>query len=195
MSEPQQLVEEWIDVSEHFWGHENYECSNTGFIRRKKTKLILKEQNGTNGYYHVGFCKDGIPKQYEIHVIIAWSWIPNPDNLPRIDHINRNKKDNSVTNLRWASCGQSSWNVGKKQKGEYSSKLLGVSKYPEHNIFETRVLINGKRERKYFHCEATAGLWHDEHVLKRDTEFCELNFPALSRLIYAYENNIPVILK
>jgi hypothetical protein len=41
-------------------------------------------------------------KQYLIHRLLALQFLPNPDNLPEIDHINRIKDDNRIENLRWA---------------------------------------------------------------------------------------------
>ena len=52
------LIETWRDVSEEFWAHENYECSNTGKIRNKKTGIILVESpNGEVGHLSVSLSK------------------------------------------------------------------------------------------------------------------------------------------
>jgi len=42
-------------------------------------------------------------KKYSIHRLIAINFIPNPENLPCIDHINRVKTDNRIENLRWVT--------------------------------------------------------------------------------------------
>ena len=64
-------------------------------------KLIFRKLNGIvdkDGYIvvHIG-------KNYRLHRLIAEAFIPNPHNLPVVDHINRKRSDNRVSNLRWSS--------------------------------------------------------------------------------------------
>tara|TARA_R110000796_G_C14268213_1_gene400912 strand:+ start:37 stop:489 length:453 start_codon:yes stop_codon:yes gene_type:complete len=61
----------------------------------------LKVSNNGNGYLKCALGRNS-PNNY-IHHLVAKHYIPNPENLPVIDHINRNKKDNRVENLRWVS--------------------------------------------------------------------------------------------
>lgn len=42
-------------------------------------------------------------KPYSVHRLVAETFIPNPENKPTVDHINRNRSDNRVCNLRWAT--------------------------------------------------------------------------------------------
>ena len=69
-------------------------------IRRKSNKRIVKEWiNKTSGYIR---CKlNG--KAFDKHRLTAMQFIPNPDNLPEVDHINRIKTDNRIENLRFVS--------------------------------------------------------------------------------------------
>ena len=69
-------------------------------IRKKSNKRIVSEWiDKLNGYIR---CKLN-SKNYFKHRLIAIQWISNPDNLPQIDHINRNKTDNRIENLRWTN--------------------------------------------------------------------------------------------
>lgn len=45
--------------------------------------------------------KNGIIKKYNVHRLIAETFLPNPNNLPQVDHINRIRIDNRIENLRW----------------------------------------------------------------------------------------------
>lgn len=89
----------------------NYEISNMGNVRSvdrfvncnggvafKKGK-ILKNYLSKRGYYVVNLSI----KQYKVHRLVAEAFIPNPDNKPQIDHINTDKTDNRVENLRWVT--------------------------------------------------------------------------------------------
>jgi len=90
-----------------------YEVSNTGLIRRiGKTKLLKPGLLKSTGYYMYPICyNDGTRKSQLLHRIIASSFIPNPDNLPQIDHINRIRTDNRIENLRWVSASKNQWNT------------------------------------------------------------------------------------
>lgn len=80
---------------------EQYSVSNFGNVRNNMTGKILKPRKHTNGYTRVTLCKD--KKHYDryIHRLVAQAFIPNPNNLPEINHIDENKSNNFVENLEW----------------------------------------------------------------------------------------------
>ena len=67
------------------------------------------------GYPTIKLYKNGKKKWYKIHRIVALAFIPNPENKQCIDHINTNKKDNRVENLRWCTVKENVNNPLSKQ--------------------------------------------------------------------------------
>lgn len=55
------------------------------------------------GYYTISFRVNGKDKRFLLHRLIATAFIPNPYNKPQIDHIDTNKSNNSIENLRWTT--------------------------------------------------------------------------------------------
>ena len=89
-------------------GYEDlYEVSNDGNVRsinpRYKNKSILKQSIGSKGYKIVTLCRKGQQKTINVHRIVAEVFLPNPHNLPCVNHKNENKEDNRVSNLEWCS--------------------------------------------------------------------------------------------
>jgi hypothetical protein len=71
--------------------------------KRGRMKKLKSSINNRYGYYVVDLYKDGKKYTKRVHRLIAKTFIPNPHNLPHIDHINHNRQDNRIENLRWVS--------------------------------------------------------------------------------------------
>ncbi len=72
-----------------------------GKLFSKKRNIYMKEQTHRLGYKYYYIYKDGKRKKFYIHRLVAIHFIPNSENLSEVDHLNRNKVDNRVENLRW----------------------------------------------------------------------------------------------
>jgi len=80
------------------------EASKEGELRNTITKSILKQHITNKGYKRIAL--PAIPANNDkasAHRIIALAWVPNPDNLPQVNHIDGNKTNNHVDNLEWMS--------------------------------------------------------------------------------------------
>lgn len=99
------ISEEWRPIQ----GFEDrYAVSNKGRVMNLKTGRILKNVIDPHGYAFVWLCKgDGTkPKQITVHKLVATAFIPNPYNLPQVNHIDECKTNNNVSNLEWVTASK-----------------------------------------------------------------------------------------
>jgi hypothetical protein len=89
---------EWRDT--YVYG-DRYEVSNTGIIRNKDTKKVMKPHKDGKGYLRVSLSKNNIQATIKVHRAVAIAFIENPDNLPQVNHKDTNKENNTVWNLEW----------------------------------------------------------------------------------------------
>ena len=83
----------WIALEDY----PEYEINRLGQIRKKKTGRILKPFDDRRGYLRVTL--NG--KNVKVHILTARTFLPNPDNLPIVNHKKGNKHDNRVSQLEW----------------------------------------------------------------------------------------------
>ena len=126
------MEEIWKDIE----GYEGlYQVSNLGRVRSldryvKQWRDGLKPVKGQiikpcvrsihNQYYYVNLWKSGVIKHY-VHRLVAQAFLPNPDNLPQVNHKNECKWDNAVWNLEWCT---REYNCKYGTSGERISKSL-----------------------------------------------------------------------
>lgn len=91
-------------------GYENYEVSEEGQVRNIKTGLILK-QDYSSKYIRVKIFNNNGGYRASVHRLIAQAFIPNPENKPIIDHIDRCITNNNISNLRWVTYSENSRNT------------------------------------------------------------------------------------
>ena len=112
-------MEEWKDIE----GYEGkYQISNYGRVKsfyKNKDGKILKSHDNGHGYKDITLHKDGEKDHYYIHRLVAIYFIPNPNNLPEVNHKGENKENNTVYNLEWCDREYNlSYNSGRKRRAE-----------------------------------------------------------------------------
>lgn len=84
-----------------------YEVSNLGNIRivgkTEKEPRLRKLKVNTHGYIQVALSKYGKKKYFEVQRLVAKAFLPNPENLPVVNHKDQNPKNNNVDNLEWTT--------------------------------------------------------------------------------------------
>lgn len=147
-------------MNENLIKTDNYVFLKNGDIFRKKTNKPIKGCINKYGYKQTTLlCKDGKRRTFKIHRVIAHLFIPNPENKPSIDHINGNRQDNRVENLRWCT-----------QK-ENNNNPLTIENYKKSNgrIFseETKKKMS---EAKKGYIPWNKGKHHSEETKKKISE-------------------------
>jgi hypothetical protein len=110
-----------------------YQINKNGEILNIKRNKLLKGYINFR-YRMVMLCKNGNKTNHLLHKLLATQFIPNPDNLPQIDHIDKNKLNNNLENLRWVSHQTNMRNVDKtinRNGGIYLKRITENGEYYE----------------------------------------------------------------
>ena len=99
-------MEQWKKIP----GFEAYEVSTLGNIRNAKGHILKPWLDG-GGHYQIQL---GRGNKFTLHRLIALTFIPEVDGKPYVDHINQNKTDNRVENLRWATRSENGLNTANR---------------------------------------------------------------------------------
>lgn len=94
----------------------NYCVSENGEVKNLKTGKILSAAEDKYGYLYYVLCVNGNRKTVKAHRLVALTFIPNCDRKPAVDHINGDKKDNRVGNLRWVTNKENTNNPATKTR-------------------------------------------------------------------------------
>lgn len=159
MYTPYYNEEVWVDIID-FPG---YQVSNTGKIRNIKDFRILGQHLNSNGYYTVTLTKNFEPYTCLVHRLVAIAFIPNPNNLPVVNHKDENTINENVENLEWCDY-KYNVNYGTAiQRAKDTRKRNSLLKSAEEarNIILDNHKSNNKRYIK--------GLDYDDFVLIRNT--------------------------
>lgn len=99
----------WVKISRNT----NYSINEKGEVRNDVTgNKKVAYVNPANGYLTVDLYKSNKPTKVTIHRLLAETFIPNPDNKPCVDHKDGDRKNNRLSNLRWATYSENNSRFG-----------------------------------------------------------------------------------
>lgn len=141
-------------------GFEDYQITDDGRVWSKRSNKWLKTPNSDSGYPQVNL---GRGKHFKVHRLVAEMFIPNEDNKPCIDHINGNREDNRVENLRWCTKlennnfplarenhKRSHQNISEETRKKMSEAKKGIAPWNKGKHFseETKIKISESNKGK-----------------------------------------------
>ena len=115
-------------------GFQNSQVSNTGLIRSygKERKLQV-----TKGYKTVILTESKTQKKFTVHRLVAMTFLPNPTNLPQVNHKDGDKFNNRVENLEWCT---------NQQNQQHRREILGKKNDRKILCLETGIVYNSLKE-------------------------------------------------
>ena len=84
----------------------HYSISSEGRVRNNETNKMKSMDATSDGYHKVDLYSNGKRTSVRVHRLVAEAFIPNPNKLPQINHIDGNKENNNVKNLEWVNNSQ-----------------------------------------------------------------------------------------
>ena len=129
-------------------GFENFEVSTFGNVRSVKTgkmerQPIFKKYARVNLFNFLSKVET-INKTFDVHRLVAITFLPNPENKPIVDHKDRDTLNNNLDNLRWATHSENGMN--KSLLKSNTSTKAGVSYDKKSDKWRVRIAINGKEK-------------------------------------------------
>ena len=144
-------------------GFPNYLIYDDGRVQNKKTKQYLKHHINTNGYIRMCLWKNNKEKRIYLHRLLALHFIPNPHNYPVVDHIDRNPKNNSLSNLRWATQSMNMRNTKIRCDNTSGHKNIYYASERDRWLFRS---FGDKTYNKYFKTKTDALCYKYIYLLK-----------------------------
>ena len=158
---------------------EKYAINSNGIVTNRKTDRRLKTYYDGKRYPYISvYMGEGKSKKINIHRLVAHLYIPNPENLPQVNHKDGDHTNNTVTNLEWCTVsynvsdgfkrGRVIWNKGNASKKRI---FYYCKKYPRQIFW---ILTNNDfyfakafwGEKDFYHLEGQSTIdgqdWNDE---------------------------------
>ena len=139
------MTEQWKSVIEKPFSA-YYEVSNLGNVRSLRRNILLHKTKALNGYYFIGMHAEGKHVTRNIHRLVAQAFIPNPDNLPEVNHKDEDKSNNCVTNLEWCT---RSYNCSYGINTKKARRTLWYYQYSLDGVFLRKFTASSLKENGF----------------------------------------------
>ena len=164
------INEVWRSIT----GFVNYQVSNIGRVRETATGAILRPFNDGRYFKIVLYNDEAMQIKYILR-LVAQEFIDNPENKPYVDHIDKRKTNNCISNLRWAYPSENNMNT-RKRSSNTSSIYKGVSWSKKKNRWEARIRKDKRNYHVgYFHDERDAARAYNRRAMELFGEYAHLN--------------------
>lgn len=111
----------------------NYSITTSGIVFNKKKGKPVKWFKSSSGYWEVDLSKDGTHKRFSVHRLVAIVFIPNPNNLPEVNHKDGNRLNPDISNLEWVTGRQNIRHGFVRRNGSISSPKISLDKIKQLN--------------------------------------------------------------
>ena len=163
----------------------NYEISINHYpyiIRNIKTKRVIKETINGDDYHEITLQH----KRYRLHRVVAEQWIENddPENKIQVDHINHDRGDNRIENLRWCTRSENMKNKSKHNGiiyeyiEELSDEAFEVTEYNKHEFED--LWFDPDSNCFYYY---TGAAYREIHYEKRNDYALRIRVPDINHVI------------
>ena len=130
-------VEVWRSIE----NYDNYAVSTFGRVKNVKTGKILKARNDKYGYLRVNLYEYRVMKTHRIHKLVANAFIDNPNDKECVDHIDNNRTNNHISNLRFATANENQHN--RKLNSNNTSGIKGINWHKANKKWRAQIRIDG----------------------------------------------------
>jgi len=163
--------EDFVDIDE-YEGIYKFN-KNLNQVININTGKYLKNTLNKYGYYKLGLYKNGKKKYFHLHRLVYKAHNPliNIEGF-YIDHINQDKLDNNIDNLRIATCSENNCNIKVKKNNILGIKNIRKTKY---NTFQVQIMKDRKSYIKSFKILEEAIVWRDFKLSELHKEFACFN--------------------
>jgi hypothetical protein len=140
---------------------DNYVLFENGVVLSLKTNRFVDGRITNHGYRQI--CINGMEKL--LHRLLAEAFIDNPDNKPCIDHMDRDKLNNDLVNLRWCTRSENQQNKGMYRNNIAGHSCIAKARCGRNWYWRIKVEKDGKGHVSKFRCKESDTVVPD-HVIK-----------------------------